>query len=201
MMSDFQVVTEPADDDYEVAFGQEAPPERDFAKELADKEAELETQRKAREELEARQKMSGGLDTISELVKKQQEAEQRREAEAREKAAQSAQQFGISPDDPEYAEMEKLFLESPAKAFAKWTKMVQDRLVMPVGQYLAGQVEAVDRLVKARRGVGVRPKGQAQTLQDLDHLAFWNPGRAVEGHVLHEVGDPLLAVRLVQGSR
>lgn len=57
-------------------------------------------------------------------------------------------------------------------------------------------IQLVDGLREAGRGVGVGAERQAQTLQDLHHLAFLDLLRPVEGHVLEEVGQPGLLVRL-----
>ena len=62
------------------------------------------------------------------------------------------------------------------------------------------QVELVEGLLEVGGGVGVCAESQATALQGLDHLAFRNLLRAVESHVLKEVGETGLSVRLHQGA-
>ena len=68
-----------------------------------------------------------------------------------------------------------------------------DRLVLGVGQ-----LQHIGGLVKAGEGVGVSAEGQTQALKDAQHLVFRHVLGAVEGHVLHEVGQTLLVVALHQ---
>ena len=65
----------------------------------------------------------------------------------------------------------------------------------------ARQVELIDRLGPSGLGVGVGPEGEAQALQDLDHVAGRHVGRALERHVFEHVGQALLARRSPPASR
>ena len=62
----------------------------------------------------------------------------------------------------------------------------------------AGQFQNIGGLVERGEGVGVGAKGQAQALQDAQQLILRDIGRAVEGHMLHEVGETALVVRFHQ---
>ena len=68
-----------------------------------------------------------------------------------------------------------------------------DRLVIRARQF-----QLVEGLVKAGRGIGVGAEGQTQTLEDTQQLILGDVGRPVEGHVLHEVGQPQLVLILHQ---
>ena len=68
-----------------------------------------------------------------------------------------------------------------------------DRLV--VG---ARQLQRIGGLIEAGEGVGVGAEGQAKTLQNPQQLVLGHIGRAVEGHVLHEVGQTQLVFVLHQ---
>ena len=66
---------------------------------------------------------------------------------------------------------------------------------------IARQLEHVDRLVEARIGVDVRSELRTDRLERRDQLAGLEVSAAVEGHVLDEVCEALLVVRLVDRSR
>ncbi|MND78385.1 hypothetical protein D3C80_700990 [compost metagenome] len=68
-----------------------------------------------------------------------------------------------------------------------------DRLV--VG---ARQLQRIGGLVKAGEGVGVSAEGQAQAFQNTQQFVLGHIGRAVESHVLHEVGQTQLVFILHQ---
>ena len=61
-----------------------------------------------------------------------------------------------------------------------------------------GHVELVDRLYKAGVRVGVGAERHAEALEVFDHLARREMLRAVEGHVLEEVGKASLVFELVR---
>src|SRR3546814_9511278 len=63
------------------------------------------------------------------------------------------------------------------------------------------QVELVDRLVEAGRGVGVGTEGKPLAFEELDHLALGHMGRAVERHMLQEMSQPALVLGLVEADR
>src|SRR3546814_2313757 len=56
------------------------------------------------------------------------------------------------------------------------------------------QVELVDRLVEAGRGVGVGAEGQPLAFEQLDHLALGHMSRSVERHMFEEMGEAALVV-------
>ena len=62
-------------------------------------------------------------------------------------------------------------------------------------------LQLVDRLIEARVGVDVRPEAHAHRLQEGDGLLLREVARAVEAHVLDEVGQPSLIVVLENRSR
>ena len=66
---------------------------------------------------------------------------------------------------------------------------------------IAGQIELVDGVGEAGAGVGVRAEGEAGALQELDQLARRQVLRALERHVLEEMGEPALLLGLHQRAR
>ncbi|MNJ36400.1 hypothetical protein D3C77_311860 [compost metagenome] len=62
----------------------------------------------------------------------------------------------------------------------------------------ARQLQHIGGLVEAGEGVGVGAEGQAETFQNAQQFVLGHIGRAVEGHVLHEVGQAQLVVVLHQ---
>jgi hypothetical protein len=65
---------------------------------------------------------------------------------------------------------------------------------------VVGQVELVDRLEEGRVGVGVGAEADPLLLEERDELARLEVARAVERHVLEEVGEPQLVAVLVQAA-
>ena len=63
-----------------------------------------------------------------------------------------------------------------------------------------GQLQLVGGEFLVGGGVGVGAERQTQPLEDFHHLAFGHFLRAVEGHVLDEVGEALLVVGFVERS-
>ena len=61
-------------------------------------------------------------------------------------------------------------------------------------------LEEIDRGVEAGRGVQVRAKRAADRLEVVDDLLLGEALRAVEGHVLDEVGQPALLLLLEDGA-
>ena len=63
---------------------------------------------------------------------------------------------------------------------------------------IARQVEHIGDRFKAGRGIGVRTKGKPLALEQFDHFAFGNIGRAVERHMLKEMRQTQFAFCLFQ---
>ena len=62
-----------------------------------------------------------------------------------------------------------------------------------------GHFQHVDRLVERGVGVDVGAETHPDGLQVVDDLLLLEPARAVEGHVLQEVGQALLIVVFLHG--
>ena len=60
------------------------------------------------------------------------------------------------------------------------------------------QLQHIGGLVEAGEGVGVGAEGQTQPFKNAHHLVLGHVLGAVEGHMLHEVGQTLLVVALHQ---
>ena len=61
-----------------------------------------------------------------------------------------------------------------------------------------GQIELVDGLSEAGGRVGIGTEAEPVSLEPADELAFGHVGRAVQDHMLEEVSDPALVLRLVK---
>ena len=71
----------------------------------------------------------------------------------------------------------------------------QQRPIHHLG-FVGGNGEHINRFVKARVGVEVRPPTHTQRLDEREHVLFGKMSCAVKGHVLHQMGQPLLVIVL-----
>ena len=85
--------------------------------------------------------------------------------------------------------------QQPAGEVAQHLQPFADRLLVA-----AGEVELVDCLGEGGVGVGVRPEAHPVLLEPLDQRAGLEVLRAVEGHVLEEVGHAELRFGLGEGA-
>ena len=74
----------------------------------------------------------------------------------------------------------------------------QEQAFVDARRLVLGQIELVDGLVEFGGGVGVGAEAQAEPLEPVDELALGDVGRAVERHMLDEVGEAALVVALLE---